>query len=321
MLIFIYGPDTYRSRQKLQKILTSYESNSSDITNFSCFDFSKTGELGERNKQTCFEDFERQAYNISLFEGKRIIILKNVFESEEFKKRLLAKAESLLTTQDIILIYEQGNVNKNDNFYKFLKKNAEIQEFEPLKGLKLKEWLKRELEKKGASITDQALEEIIACAKEDLWLLSNELQKFISFKNHQEITLEDIKMYSKFKTEADIFKTIEAISQKRKKQALQFLHGHLETGDSPFYVFSMINFQFRNLLIIKDLMEKGEFFDQILKKVPLHPLVIKKSYSQARRFSFQELKKIYQKLFQMDFQIKIGKIKAETALELFIAQI
>ena len=34
-----------------------------------------------------------------------------------------------------------------------------------------------------------------------------------------------------------------------------------------------------------------------------------------------ELKKIYQKIFQIDLDIKTGKIEAETALDLLLAEI
>ena len=52
-----------------------------------------------------------------------------------------------------------------------------------------------------------------------------------------------------------------------------------------------------------------------------HPYVIKKTIQQARSFSLSELKKIYQKIFQVDLGIKTGKIEPETALDLFVAEI
>jgi hypothetical protein len=39
------------------------------------------------------------------------------------------------------------------------------------------------------------------------------------------------------------------------------------------------------------------------------------------KFSFLELKKIYQKLSKIDFEVKVGKIEAETALDLLISEI
>jgi DNA polymerase III delta subunit len=53
----------------------------------------------------------------------------------------------------------------------------------------------------------------------------------------------------------------------------------------------------------------------------LHPFVVKKSYQQANKFTLQELKKIYQKIFKADLDIKTGKITPETALDLLLTEI
>ena len=95
----------------------------------------------------------------------------------------------------------------------------------------------------------------------------------------------------------------------------------MEKGDNPLYLLSMINYQFKNLLIVKDLMGKQRPYYFIQKITRLHPFVVKKSYQQAGKFTFSELKKIYWKIFQADLDIKTGKINPETALDLLITGI
>jgi len=151
--------------------------------------------------------------------------------------------------------------------------------------------------------------------------MSNEIKKLASFKNNKTVRTEDIKLLVRSKIETDIFKTIDAIADKNKKQALNLLHKHLEKGDSPLYLLSMINYQFRNLLAVKDLIEKQIPYNIILKRSGLHPFVVKKSYYQSQKFTFQELKKIYQKIFKKDLDIKTGRIQPEIALDLLIAEI
>ena len=159
--------------------------------------------------------------------------------------------------------------------------------------------------------------------------MANEIKKLVAYKTgHNQITTvtklcpeierEDVELLVKSKIEIDIFKTIDAIAAKNKKRALKLLKAHLEKGDSPLYLLSMINFQFRNLLIIKDLIEKNL---SPYSFTNLHPYVIKKSISLLGKFSFSELKKIYQKIFEVDLDIKTGKIEPEMALDLLITEI
>ena len=83
----------------------------------------------------------------------------------------------------------------------------------------------------------------------------------------------------------------------------------------------MIAYQFKNLLIVKELAEKGFMYASIVKKSGLHPFVVKKNYFACQQFSFIELKEIYRKIFKIDSDIKSGKIEQETALNLLISQI
>ena len=155
----------------------------------------------------------------------------------------------------------------------------------------------------------------------DLWQLSNEVKKLVNYKPKDKIELKDVEFLVRPKIETDIFKTIDAIAQKNKKRAITLIHKHLEKGDNPLYLLSMINFQFRNLLIIKDLIEKHKPYPVILKISKLHPFVVKKNWQLANQFTLNDLKKIYQKIFQIDLSIKTGKLKPEIALDLFIMEI
>jgi len=48
--------------------------------------------------------------------------------------------------------------------------------------------------------------------------------------------------------------------------------------------------------------------------------VVQKILVLAQKFSFEELKNMYQKIFQIDVKIKTGKIDPQTALEIFISE-
>jgi len=310
MLIFLYGTDTYRSRKKLNELIERYKKIHKTGLNFKFFD------LKEKN----FQDF-REVFRIkSMFKEKKLLILENASVNKDFQEKFLAVKKDFLNSEDIILFYESKNISR-DKFFNFLKNNAKCQEFQPLNSQKLKDWAKNEFEKIGARINPKALEELIDFAGNDLWRLSNEIKKLAAFRKNGIIETKDIELLTRPNIETDIFKTIDAIAQKNKKQALKLISEHLGKGDSPLYLLSMINYQFRNLLVVKDLVEKHKQYDVILKKSGFHPFVVKKSYFQCRKFSFQELKKIYQKIFQIDFQIKTGKIDPQIALDLFILEI
>jgi DNA polymerase-3 subunit delta len=249
------------------------------------------------------------------------VVLRNVFSQENFKEKFLKKYKDISESKNIILLFEEEKILAGDKLLKILKKEAQCQEFPLLDGDKLEKWLKDEFKKRNASVEPGVIRKLIEFVGDDLWQLNNEIEKLACFKAGKEIEMKDISLLVRPKIETDIFKTIDAIAQKDKKKSLLLLHRHLGKGDSPLYLLSMISFQFRNILVVKDLMEKQRPYYAILKTLKLHPFVIKKSYEQARGFSYGELKKIYRKIFQIDLDLKTGKLKPETALDMFLTEI
>jgi len=302
-------------REKLKEVIESYKKIHKSGLNLKYFDCS------EKTAEDIFTNLKDEIRQASMFKEKKLAVVINPFSDSEFKEKFLKERKDFLKSEDIILFYEEEKIAKNDSLFKFFIKDTKSQEFQIFSGQKLKNWIRKRFEKYETKIELDALEVLIEYVGSDLWRMNNEIKKLVSYKNGATVKKEDIKLLTRSKVEADIFKTIDAISRKNKKQALNLLHKHLEKGDSPLYLLSMINFQFRNLLIVKDFIEKYRPYNVILKKSGLHPFVVKKSYSLSQKFSIGELKKIYRRIFQVDLDIKTGQMEPKMALDLLIAEI
>ncbi len=307
MIIFLYGLDTYRSRQKLREIIGSYKKIHKSGLNLV---FLQGGNLK-------FQDFKDQTRQSSMFKEKKLIIVTEGFSNPDFKKSFLKEGKEFVDSENVIIFYEEKTPLAKDLLLVFLKKHGKFQEFKIIDGQKLKTWTRKEFKKLKTEIDDRALDKLIKFVGGNLWQMANEIQKLSNFKNGEKILEGDVVLLIKPKIELDIFKTIDAIASRDKKKALRLINFHIEKGESPLYLFSMINYQFRNLLIVKDTLERNIAPFGNLK---LHPFVIKKSCALARKFSLLELKKIYQRIFKIDLSLKTGKIDPETALDLFITE-
>ena len=311
MVIFLYGEDSYRSKRKLEEIIDSYKKIHKSGLNLVNFDADK----GD------FKDFLNNLKITSMFDEKKLIILKDVFSNKNFEEGLLENIKILNKSKDIIVIYEKVTVDKRSKLLKILEKEVKCQEFNYLQPALLKKWIKQEVEINKSKIDSEAEDILMAFVGSNLWQMANEIKKLSDYKKGGVIKKEDVELQVKNKIESDIFKTIDALASKNKKQALDLLHKHIENGDGPLYLLSMISYQFRNLLIIKELQDEKKPYEAIVKKSGLHPFVVKKSYYLCNKFSFLDLKKIYKKIFQVDSDIKTGKIEPETALDMLVFEI
>lgn len=316
MIKFLYGKDTYRSRQELNKIIKDFKNvnkNKVDLKRFN-------------GEDVDFQEFRSSFQTKSIFKENKIIII-NPFLSSDLEDKVLKflkEQKNIEKTEDTIIFCGEGDVKKSSKLFKFLIKKGESKEFKPLKEKELKDWITEKIKGSGAKIKSEAINLLVNFVGNNLWQLSNEIEKLISYnigQKNPEIKLEDVNLLVRPKIETNIFKTIDAISLKDKKTALSLVHDHLEKGDSPIYLFSMIKLQIKNLLIVKDLSEKGMPFNLILSDSKLHPFVARKSYRLSYKFTFKRLKEIYWKIFKLDIKIKTGKIEPSVALDLLASEI
>ncbi len=311
MLLFLHGEDTFRSTKKLKEIIRKYEEKNKKGVNVFNFDLEEKG----------FEELRDQLRSRSIFNEKRLVILKNPFSNSEFKKKL-AKNKNILKTSDVIVFHEKGSVPKKDKLAKILVKEGESQEFKLLKGSNLKKWIKKLARSYWADVDSSALNLLANRFGNDLWRLDNELAKIANWKNASSknkvlITRKDVEKLTRPRLENDIFKTINAVADKKRGEALSMLHSHLKEGDSPLYLLSMLGWQFTRLLAVKEKEEEGENpYD-----LSWHPYVVKKSKRLTPKFKFEALKEIHNKVLETDLKIKTGRIEPELGLELLVAEI
>jgi DNA polymerase III, delta subunit len=311
MILFIYGEDSYRAKRKLEEIIFGYKEKNKSGLNLIHIDAGGAG----------FDDFYGNFKINSMFAEKKLIVLKNVFENLKFQEDFLENIKNLEGTEDIIVVYEDCAPDQRTKFFKALQKYAKCQEFKCLQPAMLRKWVAQEFEKRNAKINTDALDLLVSFVRNDLWKMSNEINKLSNYKNGAIIKREDVELLVKPNIENDIFKTIDALVSDNKILALSLLHKHLDDGDAPLKLLSMITYQFRTLLIIKELQDKKEPYVAIAKKSGLHPFVVQKNYYLCNQFSFLQLKKIYLKIFQVDSDIKTGRIEAETALDLLLSSV
>ena len=309
MIYFIFGEDSYRSREKLEEITGEYKR------------VHKSGLNLIYINAVDFDEFYNSFKAVSMFSEKKLIIVKDVFGNIKFQEDFSEKIKKIKESTDIIIVYENKTADKRTKFFKGLQKYAKCQEFNHLQGVSLKKWVASQFEKSKAKINDEALSLLTTYSNGNLWELSNEINKLSNYKAGSVVERGDVELMARPAVENDIFKTIESLALKDKKQALSLVYKHLERGDNPLYLLSMISYQFKNLLIIKELQGVHTPYGEMAKKSGLHPFVVQKTSYMCDRFSMQDLKKIYLRIFQIDSDIKIGKIDSETALDLFIAEV
>lgn len=325
MIYFFYGSDSYRIKEKINTVVKSYKAKHKSGMNFERFDLSVEAD---------FEKFKNFIGAFSMFAEKKLALIENLFSAKnELQENFIEYAKKNLSKDQerfVVIGQELETGEKKDKYilrhgaelFKFLTgPAAESQEFETLEGVKLENWIKKQVLEKGGKIEPAAVRKIAAFVGSDLWQIGNETDKLVAYKKGQIISEKDVDLMVKAKIESDVFKTIDALAQRNRPQAFKFLHRQLLNGESEIYLLTMLVYQFRNLLLVKEQIEKGVPFYNLQKKLKLHPFVLRKTFEQSKNYSFSGLKRIYEHMLQMDVEIKSGRIEPKTALDVIVAEV
>ncbi len=304
MIIFLYGPDTFRSRQKLKELKNK---------------FIKDVDASGINMQTLDgntaspEAFENALITLPFLAKKRMVIIENILASKRGEKSLEAIGgliEKKFLENTIIIFWEESlDAKKLKNpFVKKLLKEKYAYSFELLSPKDLLVWIRNAVKGLGGDISLEAAQFLCDAIGNNLWEMHTELEKLASFKQKKEITLADIRDLSGAEIDENIFGLTDAIGNKNKKSALSLVQKFLSAGMSPSELLHKCLWLTRNLLMVKSFVQNNERASQqdVARELGLHPFIARKSLSQIKNFDLVNLKTMHEKILNIERKIKTG---------------
>lgn len=313
MLYLIHGEDNYQILEELEKLKKelAQEGENLNIVVYEANNFEP-------------ENFQNQVLQMGLFAPKQIFIIKNLITKgkKETQKKVASIIENI-KDQHIIFV-EESLISEENSIYQIIKRKGKIKEFKLLYGENLQKWVLNKIKEKKIKIYKDALDLLIILVGNNLFEMENEIEKLYLYcreKGKTIIEKEDVESLCGWYFDVDIFQLIDAVGKKNEGKALSILLKLLSQGEDPLAILGMLNYQFKNLLIIKSLIKRDLPEKEIVQKTGLHPFVVKKTINQASYFREEELKEIYKRLLDIDLQIKTGVIAPQLALQIFLTSL
>ena len=316
MIIFLHGPDTFRSREKLktlkEKFVSEVDKSALNLETLS-------GKLE-------LQDIKRHLTAMPFLAKKRMIIIEDLIAnrpSKQLQKSIIELIADKSTENTIIIFWESeipSSEAKSNLLFKKLRLEKYVYEFPLLSGLPLKQWYQNQAAALKAQINPAALTLLSDLVGNDLWQACLELKKLAAYAKGKIISVDDVRLLTKNKLEENIFLLTDALGQKNKKAALKLISDLLQAGTTPLELLSKMTWQFRNLLQVKGLADQtGNLSSpQIASKLKLHPYVAKKTLGQLKNFDLDGLKKIYRQLLELDHSLKTSQSEPEILFNLLV---
>src|SRR3990167_5882265 len=228
MIILLYGIDTYRSRQHLKRLLSSFQKKH-DTLGFSQQRYQAT----ELNA----EKLQRATASNGLFTAKTLVVVEGLLETggEELQDVVLNNFKNLTASQDIILVLWEA-INKpakKTPLFDKLAISKLAKKFEPLNLLQLKGWLQKAFDSYEKIPEPSVIELLQQQVGSDLWQLHQEVEKLVHFSSGKNITLQDAKKLLPVSFQEKAFELTDALAGKKSDRAIYILEEQWKLGHQP----------------------------------------------------------------------------------------
>ncbi|MEK7624600.1 MAG: hypothetical protein AAB404_02700 [Patescibacteria group bacterium] len=252
MIIFLWGPDSYRRRQKEKELIDSYQGKHPN------FDFKKIDLSGDPEDYSVLKDFLGQQ---SLFDNFKMGLVSGVFSAKggpasgwevEAKKIKPILKEQLINENTVLVISEEKSVKEFDFL---LEKPVYCQEFKKLNVEGLTFFIRKEAEKRNLKFALEAMKYLIHWQEQtntDSWALIGELDKIALADFPQPISVKNLESLITFSYQEKIFNLVGILagrnSLNKKMVALEQL---LIQKEPVAYAFNLLSYGAPASLLLK----------------------------------------------------------------------
>lgn len=315
MIIFLYGEDNYRLSQAAQDVVNKYKLKHKSGFNFFSVDLGINPEL-----------LLNAVKEVSFFNEIKLIAVKNIFSDPETVLGIMEKFDLIKDPNISVLITGEDSAKllsaKSKELFKYLtSRDVLTREFNYLSGSKLENWIISQCQERGSRIDSEAIKTLIFLRGSDSWSLIQEIGKICTYARRGSISRNIVSELVAGSVDMSIFELTDALARRDKTGAFSCLYQALNSGQKPGDILSMIAFQFRNLIMLRDLVDREVAVTEIIKKTGLHPFVAKKTVGFVKNFTGAELKERHRKLMDIDISSKSGQRDVVDGLFNFVFQV
>lgn len=225
-----------------------------------------------------------------------------------------------------LLLVSYGSIDKRKKLVNELKKHGAVYEFDRIDRDELAQWIKKGLGKSGKNIGPRELDYFINSVgyidkngSKTLYDVENEIKKLIGFIGDlTDVRMAHIEAVVPRNIENDIFKLINACSEKDVDRSLRLYGDMLLEGENSFGILALLSKQIKNMLEVSELYGKRYEARSISEMLKLHEYTVKLCIKYSSSIKRQILQSAFRKCLNAELSIKSGKMGERLAMEMLL---
>lgn len=321
-----YGEDDFSAYEAYRRVAADLGPAEELVTNTTTFD----------GEQASFGEVAMAAQAMPFLGAKRLVVVEGLGRRLAARGRKAANEEDKGGLKDwaglpglvgglpptTVLIFLDGALTAGNALVKAVRAaKGEVKLFNPLRDREVAGWIADRAKSKGANIAGPAVQMLAALVGGNLRLLDGEIDKLATYAQGRTIERADVEALVSQAKETSIFELVDAVATRRQGAAMQALERLLTQGAPPPVAMTMLARQLRLMTQVKALAARNAGDDEIMAALGTRSdFVVRKTKEQARSYSIEALRQLYERLLETDLAIKTGAVSDELGLEMFVVE-
>ncbi len=307
-IYLLTGSQDYMKKRAIKAITGMYVSQD-DTMNLSYF----------HGKKVDIKEVLDIANTMPFLAEKRVIVLE---DTGLFSKSCEELADFIpVMPESCCMIFSEEKADMRLKQTKAVKAEGCIAEFGNLSDDELRDWVAKKLAREHRPITQKALDTFLSRCGNDMWEISNDLEKLVSYTFGKDgIRIEDIDAVCPPPPEDKIFAMIDAILAGDAQKALSYYTDLLALRSDAMGILKLLREQLRLLLHAKQLEMEHMAPRDMAALLGMREGRIKMALPAARKSSTISLTRRIEMCADTDWRIKSGLIGDQLGIETLIVE-
>lgn len=243
------------------------------------------------------DDLPQLLMGANLFAPEQLVVIESADAVKDTWEKLVEYMPEVNDSTEVMLIAPRAD--KRTKLYKWLQKNGDIVTATLLDGPALVGWLQAEAREAGFELSAELARYIIDYAGADQWQLRHDTQK-LALANLP-VTRELIRDILIPQPQASAFELLDAALGGRKEGIDELLAG-VKANEDPYRFFGLLANQVYALVVVAAAGNRSP--DVIAKETALHPFVVRKTATLARKLGAKQAARLAETVATCDMQLK-----------------
>lgn len=320
MITLLVGTDAFRLKAERQKLAAAAKAAGAAVYSIDAATLAEGESLSEK--------LAAVSASASLFGGERLIFIEEPLAAATELKAFLEARPGLAKASEVTLVFrmvrpakeKKGEFNEEKkSFLEYLEgKATNVQRLDLMPPLKLAAWLKIYAAEQKIRADSAALSRLAQLSRGDTGQAAQMLASLAAYAGEAPVTAAAVAALIPEPAESRIFAFIDALANRDLRGALRALLREFAAGTNEFLLVSMIAYQIRTLLIVRDLLDRKAPASKLAVASGLKPFVLMKASRQVRRFTREELENLFEQLANLHLALRRSPLPAHTLLERFV---